>query len=69
MPNRLARATSPYLLQHADNPVDWWEWGPTSGRPRPVVGGVCRVPLVAGDKTHAQPGLEGGRIQRDLGCD
>ncbi len=28
MPNRLATATSPYLLQHADNPVDWWEWGP-----------------------------------------
>ena len=27
MPNRLARSTSPYLLQHADNPVDWWEWG------------------------------------------
>ncbi|HKQ42013.1 MAG TPA: thioredoxin domain-containing protein, partial [Pseudonocardia sp.] len=26
MPNRLANATSPYLLQHADNPVDWWEW-------------------------------------------
>ena len=26
MPNRLSRATSPYLLQHADNPVDWWEW-------------------------------------------
>ena len=26
MPNRLATATSPYLLQHADNPVDWWEW-------------------------------------------
>ena len=25
--NRLARATSPYLLQHADNPVDWYEWG------------------------------------------
>jgi hypothetical protein len=25
--NRLARATSPYLLQHKDNPVDWWEWG------------------------------------------
>jgi len=24
--NRLAAATSPYLLQHADNPVDWWEW-------------------------------------------
>ena len=27
MPNRLAQATSPYLLQHKDNPVDWWEWG------------------------------------------
>jgi len=26
--NRLATATSPYLLQHADNPVDWWQWGP-----------------------------------------
>jgi len=25
--NRLAAATSPYLLQHAGNPVDWWEWG------------------------------------------
>ncbi|MGO4747569.1 thioredoxin domain-containing protein, partial [Streptomyces sp. 2MCAF27] len=28
MPNRLAQATSPYLLQHADNPVDWWPWEP-----------------------------------------
>ncbi|MDO7868845.1 thioredoxin domain-containing protein [Nocardioides jiangxiensis] len=28
MSNRLAAATSPYLLQHADNPVEWWEWGP-----------------------------------------
>jgi uncharacterized protein YyaL (SSP411 family) len=27
MPNRLAGASSPYLLQHADNPVDWYEWG------------------------------------------
>ena len=26
--NRLAQATSPYLLQHAHNPVDWWQWGP-----------------------------------------
>ena len=25
--NRLADATSPYLLQHASNPVDWWPWG------------------------------------------
>lgn len=28
MPNRLANETSPYLLQHADNPVDWWPWSP-----------------------------------------
>ncbi|MDN5895773.1 MAG: thioredoxin domain-containing protein, partial [Nocardioides sp.] len=28
MTNRLADATSPYLLQHKDNPVDWWEWSP-----------------------------------------
>ena len=27
MPNRLAHETSPYLLQHADNPVDWRPWG------------------------------------------
>ncbi|MEO8405370.1 MAG: thioredoxin domain-containing protein [Chitinophagaceae bacterium] len=25
--NRLAKATSPYLQEHADNPVDWYEWG------------------------------------------
>ena len=28
MPNRLARSQSPYLRQHATNPVDWWEWSP-----------------------------------------
>ncbi|MGW2820654.1 thioredoxin domain-containing protein [Streptomyces sp. NPDC001443] len=40
MPNRLAHETSPYLLQHADNPVDWWPWSAeafeearTTGRP------------------------------------
>jgi uncharacterized protein YyaL (SSP411 family) len=27
MPNRLAQETSPYLLQHAENPVDWYPWG------------------------------------------
>ncbi len=27
-PNRLANETSPYLLQHKDNPVAWWAWGP-----------------------------------------
>jgi uncharacterized protein YyaL (SSP411 family) len=28
--NRLASETSPYLLQHAHNPVDWWPWGPAA---------------------------------------
>jgi len=27
MPNRLAAEQSPYLLQHANNPVEWWAWG------------------------------------------
>jgi hypothetical protein len=26
--NRLARESSPYLLQHAHNPVNWYAWGP-----------------------------------------
>ncbi len=26
--NRLAERMSPYLRQHASNPVDWWPWGP-----------------------------------------
>ncbi|MBY0230210.1 MAG: thioredoxin domain-containing protein, partial [Gemmataceae bacterium] len=29
-PNALARESSPYLLQHARNPVDWMPWGPTA---------------------------------------
>jgi uncharacterized protein YyaL (SSP411 family) len=28
--NRLAAETSPYLLQHKDNPVQWWPWGPAA---------------------------------------
>src|SRR5437667_317052 len=28
--NRLAHETSPYLLQHKSNPVDWWPWGPVA---------------------------------------
>jgi uncharacterized protein YyaL (SSP411 family) len=28
MTNRLAQETSPYLLQHRENPVDWYPWGP-----------------------------------------
>ncbi|HEX6314679.1 MAG TPA: thioredoxin domain-containing protein [Gemmatimonadaceae bacterium] len=40
MANRLRESASPYLRQHADNPVDWYEWGPealerarTTGKP------------------------------------
>jgi len=28
MPNKLENESSPYLLQHKDNPVDWHPWGP-----------------------------------------
>ena len=28
MPNHLATESSPYLLQHQNNPVDWYPWGP-----------------------------------------
>src|ERR671925_835712 len=42
MPNRLAQETSPYLLQHKDNPVDWRPWGPealaeASDRDKPIL--------------------------------
>ena len=30
--NRLAAETSPYLLQHAHNPVDWYPWGPEASQ-------------------------------------
>ena len=32
MANRLAEETSPYLLQHKDNPVDWHPWGAGGAR-------------------------------------
>ena len=40
--NRLAGETSPYLLQHAHNPVDWYPWGPealdrASGEDKPIL--------------------------------
>ena len=51
--NRLAHETSPYLLQHKDNPVDWWPWGPEalaeakrSRQADPALGRLCRLPLV-----------------------
>ena len=51
--NRLAGETSPYLLQHKNNPVDWWPWGPDAlarGQAQqqadPAVGRLRRLPLV-----------------------
>ncbi|WP_460833740.1 DUF255 domain-containing protein [Nocardioides hungaricus] len=41
MSNRLASATSPYVLQHKDNPVDWWEWGAAPLVPRGSWIGDC----------------------------
>lgn len=42
MSNRLATETSPYLLQHKDNPVDWYPWGPEAlalakGEDKPIL--------------------------------
>jgi uncharacterized protein YyaL (SSP411 family) len=46
--NRLARETSPYLLQHQHNPVDWWPWGPEAlaEAARTNLGRLRRLPLV-----------------------
>ncbi len=59
MPNRLENATSPYLLQHRDNPVDWWEWSTeafdearASGRPV-----LLSVGYAACHWCHEVPGL------------
>ena len=40
MPNALASQTSPYLRQHAENPVDWLPWGPRRWRRR--ASATCR---------------------------
>ena len=54
--NRLADATSPYLLQHAENPVDWHQWGDEAlargsrgGQADPALGRLQLVPLVPRD--------------------
>ena len=52
-PNRLIHETSPYLLQHAHNPVEWYPWGPEALEaakqqklPDPLVHRLFRLPLV-----------------------
>ena len=63
--NRLAAETSPYLLQHAENPVDWYPWGPEAlerarerGEADPALGRLQRLPLVPRD---------GARVVRERG--
>src|SRR5438067_1551802 len=55
MPNRLARETSPYLQQHAENPVDWYPWGEEALVPAPVAEQtLTRGPLEAAVREYAQ---------------
>ena len=53
MANRLAAETSPYLLQHKDNPVDWYPWGDDAleraqagGQADPALDRLLGMPLV-----------------------
>ena len=50
--NRLASATSPYLLQHKDNPVHWWEWEPEA------------LADVRSERQHFEPGPEISHYRR-----
>ena len=66
MPNRLAHAASPYLRSHADNPVDWWAWGPepfaeAARRDVPVLVSIgystCHWCHVMARESFSDPGL------------
>ena len=66
--NELAGATSPYLRQHADNPVHWQQWSARGARrggpPRradPALDRLCRLPLVSRDGPRVLRGRRGGR--------
>ena len=68
MPNRLANETSPYLLQHKDNPVDWYAWGEeafadakASGQAGAALGRLLGLPLVPrhGARELREPGDRG----------
>ena len=48
--NRLSEETSPYLLQHADNPVHWYGWGPEAiaaakAQDKPILLSVATLPV------------------------
>ena len=66
MPNRLARETSPYLLQHQDNPVDWRPWGPEAlsearARNKPILLSIgysaCHWCHVMAHESFENPGI------------
>ena len=68
MPNRLAAETSPYLLQHAENPVDWWPWGPdafneAARSDRPVLLSIGYAACHWCQVTVKQPGSRNRRSQ------
>ena len=69
MPNRLSSETSPYLLQHAENPVDWYPWGPEAferarcgGQAGARLDRLRRVPLVPRHGARDVRGRVGGRV-------
>ena len=67
MPNHLADETSPYLLQHKDNPVDWYPWGEAAlararerGPPDPALDRLLGLPLVPRDGARVVRGRRDG---------
>ena len=69
MANRLAQETSPYLLQHRDNPVDWYPWGEEAlararerGPPDPALGRLLGLPLVPRDGARVLRGRRDRRL-------
>ena len=77
MPNRLADETSPYLLQHKDNPVDWLPWGEEARalatrarRPDPALDRLLGLPLVPRDGARVVRGRGDRRLhERALRAD
>ena len=65
--NRLAQETSPYLLQHAGNPVDWYPWGDEAfararaeDKPLLALDRLLRLPLVPRDGARVVRGRGDG---------
>ena len=54
MPNALVHATSPYLQQHRDNPVEWHEWTEAALARRESVGSHYRRDAAEEEKTGSE---------------